>query len=500
MKDAMSSYFEDPEFQESLAKYEGMVQNHTPAYFDAEELTDIAEYYIFKGNHEEGNKAIDLALQLHPEYTNALILRVRSLAEQGKLDEAHHTAEQIKDTSDREVQFLKADLLMDEGRMAEADAILQQLAANEEYELDTLLDIIQDYTDVNEGNYAKKWFNMLKESYNIAVLAPRHQRLRDILCEYYAITNQPDLSLPLLQTTLDEHPYSIKHWNELGKCQIQLGHFEAAHEALDFASAIDENNADTLALKAFCFHHTGNRKEASKFYLKLAETSGDITRPYQSLSKLHMETGEYEIATHYLEALLEKRSKMTNYELAEIYCNAAICHAMLGHDDKGNEYLTIGTNLNEHDPETHIARGRFMLITAPRSKRRELTYDMATYEFEQALNLVSKDERMDILLSISTACFDSQNYDYTIRYLETLNKEYPEMTHFTYLFLIYCYFYTRQDYQFLHYLAKMKQEYPDMFAQLGTTQSIVADECFNEVLCKIIDDIHQGNLDLNMYL
>ena len=31
----MSSYFEDPEFKEALAKYEGMVENHTPAYFEA---------------------------------------------------------------------------------------------------------------------------------------------------------------------------------------------------------------------------------------------------------------------------------------------------------------------------------------------------------------------------------------------------------------------------------------------------------------------------------
>lgn len=44
----MSSYFEDPEFKEALAKYEGMVENHTPAYFEADELIDIAEYYTLK--------------------------------------------------------------------------------------------------------------------------------------------------------------------------------------------------------------------------------------------------------------------------------------------------------------------------------------------------------------------------------------------------------------------------------------------------------------------
>ena len=48
----MSSYFEDPEFKEALAKYEGMVENHTPAYFEADELIDIAEYYASKRSEE----------------------------------------------------------------------------------------------------------------------------------------------------------------------------------------------------------------------------------------------------------------------------------------------------------------------------------------------------------------------------------------------------------------------------------------------------------------
>ena len=48
MNNDLSSYFEDPEFKEALEKYEGMVKNHTPAYFDADELTDIAEYYALK--------------------------------------------------------------------------------------------------------------------------------------------------------------------------------------------------------------------------------------------------------------------------------------------------------------------------------------------------------------------------------------------------------------------------------------------------------------------
>ena len=53
MNNDLSSYFEDPEFKDILAKYEGMVESHTSVYFDAEELTDIAEYYAGQGEEQK---------------------------------------------------------------------------------------------------------------------------------------------------------------------------------------------------------------------------------------------------------------------------------------------------------------------------------------------------------------------------------------------------------------------------------------------------------------
>ena len=59
MNNDLSSYFEDPEFKDLLAKYEGMAESHTPTYFDAEELTDIAEYYATKGEEEKAEEVTE---------------------------------------------------------------------------------------------------------------------------------------------------------------------------------------------------------------------------------------------------------------------------------------------------------------------------------------------------------------------------------------------------------------------------------------------------------
>ena len=78
MNNGMSSYFEGPEFKEILAKYAGMVESHTPTYFDAEELTDIAEYNTSINEEEKADGAIQLALGLHPTNTDALNFKSRS--------------------------------------------------------------------------------------------------------------------------------------------------------------------------------------------------------------------------------------------------------------------------------------------------------------------------------------------------------------------------------------------------------------------------------------
>ena len=142
-----------------MAKYEVWWKAY-PA-IEADELIDIAEYYASKGRHKDADKAIDLAIRLHPDNTDALIFRARSLMLLGKKEEAQMVMQLINDPADREFRFLQADLLIEEEHMEGADEILQQLAMDEEYELDTLLDIILNYVDVNEKEYAKKWIDCL---------------------------------------------------------------------------------------------------------------------------------------------------------------------------------------------------------------------------------------------------------------------------------------------------------------------------------------------------
>ena len=411
----------------------------------------------------------------------------------------------INNPADREFRFLQADLLIEEEHMEEADKILQQLAMDEEYELDTLLDIILDYVDVNQKEYAKKWIDCLFAHFDMQTLPKTNQRLRDVLCDYYSTFNKPKLAIPYLNMTLNEFPYSVQHWNELGKCYLQQEQYEKAHEAFDFALAIDENNTETLTLKAFLYSQTANIKESINYYLRLEKATEKKPPVYMALAGLHFEMKDYETAMKYTQKLLKQKQEITAFELTDIYSIAALCHVALGHPEEGYMYLDQVLKQNGNDAETRIYAGQFFTIMAGSKdiseEERKNNIDKAEEQFNLALEFTPKEERMDILFKIGSKYFDEHLFEYANRYFEQINKEFPHNAHSTYFFLIYGYLYLQQPGPFIHYLAKINKELPDTYAALGVDENAqLPDKLFNEAIRVIKDDISKGKLNLNKYL
>ena len=112
MKDQFASFFEKPKFKQRLAHYEEMLLSGDNRYFEATDLTDIAEYYAMNGDSLRAEAALDYALRLHPDNLDALIFKARARLINGHLNEAINIAESITDQHDREVLFLKAELAL----------------------------------------------------------------------------------------------------------------------------------------------------------------------------------------------------------------------------------------------------------------------------------------------------------------------------------------------------------------------------------------------------
>ena len=159
--------------------------------------------------------------------------------------------------------------------------------------------------------------------------------------------------------------------------------------------------------------------------------------------------------------------------------------------------------LNENDPDTLIVAGRFFLMEAKacndETAKAENQAKGELY-FRQALNLIMEDERLDYLFTIGAACFDTQNFKLAAQYYEQINREFPDNAPATYFFLAYCYFYLEEAISCMHYIAKMKHELPDAYSNLGTSDSILSDTRFNELMRNLKDSVNNGKVDLDNFL
>lgn len=504
-RNEMSSYFEDPEFKESLAKYEGMVNSHTPCYFDADELVDIAEYYAFKGKHTQADEVINYALGLHPDHTDLLIFRSRSLALKGKLKEAYQVADLIDDPTDREVIFLYADLLMEEERLPEAEKMLSELAQKESYSPEVITDILLDYLDIQNKEYANRWFDELTHRYNLDELFEKNKHILHVVAAYYSQFNDYEKAIPLLQKILDDQPYSIEYWTELGRCHLQLNHYAEANEALDFALAIDENDAEALYLKALYATYTGQREKSCDYFQRLLAYPEKQAIARLSLSRFYQNEKNYEASLEQLRHLVEKEDELTPLERSELYQHYAQCCAAQGNKDEGEVYLRKAFENTPYPDELEIEHGRFYMTLLQQSStddEKEYYRQEADKHFQKALQIsILPKDRLVTLFNIASLYFDSTEFASASTYFEHITSEYPSETKTTYFFLLHCYLQLQDAQKFFHYLAKMRKEWPELYEVLGTTPDTSMDDLrFMGLIQMLKENINNGNIDLDKYL
>ncbi len=446
MNNDLSSYFEDPEFKDILAKYEGMVESHTPTYFDAEELTDIAEYYASQGEEQKSEDAINYALRLHPTNTDALVFKSRSLCIKGQLNEAYQVMNLIEDTSDREVKFLKADLLIEERRMEEAEAIYEELATSEEESLEVLLDIFMTYMDTNQMEYASKWLDrMANKGFN----ETNSQKYRDALCDFSMTFGQPERATEAFQLSLDELPYSIPHWNGLAKCYLAQNETEKAHEAIDFSLAIEEDNQEALEVKGFCYLQSENQEEALRIFQQLLPITKTPSRIYALIAKCYLDLEKASEAKAICQEWLKKCPKLTSFEKSEIFSYISMCCFNLHQPEEGMKYIDAALDLEPSFRGAILQKGMIYLQMQEHEEAERL--------FQKVLDISPDDEQSEVLYNVANSYFFLNMYPETIDWCGRIIRNYPE-EQVEALHLTACSYYSMFDLEScLKYLAQIWQ-------------------------------------------
>jgi len=337
-------YFETQEFKDILAKYETAREAGSPIYMDADELTDVAEYYALVAHDDHrADQAVELARQLHPEAVDPQIFQARQLMLAGDNQRALEICNAISDQQHREVYFLRAELMVRDGRNTEASNFL--LDRSEEVTEDRdyfLFDSAYIFIDYHDSKSASVFAELLEQ------MAPKWFKTWELQADICLAEDNNEKALTYIEQMLDKDPFYLAAWNWRAEAYCGLQDFNKACESTDFALAVEPRNERALELKAWVLMRQGNLDEAHELYSQLRQMNPDseIHCLYDSFCLFDKE--QYDEAQKLIERAEELADGMSQEQTA-IYEHHAHILSVLGNVDEALHYVDLAEKAAQAD-------------------------------------------------------------------------------------------------------------------------------------------------------
>lgn len=434
-------YFNDPEFLEYLQQYEQAHENGEPIYMDAEELTDIAEFYMTQNREEEANEAISLALSLHPNSVDPLIFLARQQMFHDNLDEAIKIANSIPDQNDRETIFLWTELLMRSDKPEEAlQLILSKQEEQEKGEEMFLYDAACIFMDYQFYEIAQQLISMLEEKF------PQNTKLRKLKIENLIAQEDYDEAIKLLQNFIDEHPYNTFAWRTMAEAHVEKGDFLEALDNIEYCLAINPTYTQALILKAHCLFHLNHLEQAHQIYHQLQKDDPENGRFYYMDAITMANMDKFEKAKELITKSLKYTPEYDEDRVQVLLHKAFIegkCHNIIGASAALEEAKRLSND--QVDIEYHLLMGEILLENG---KEKE-----AAEQFEIAYN--ESKNKQQTLLTMGIAYAETMHYDTALALLQSFTQEYQGKEGVIAIpYLAYCYKKIHDQDNYLKYLRK----------------------------------------------
>ncbi len=432
-------YFHDPEFQDSLAQYEEARDEGREPYMDADELTDIAEYYMVIHEEEKATQAISLARTLHPESVDPQVFLVRQQMFQGNMDEAHRLFEAIPDQDDQEVRFLNAEMLLREMRAEDASDLLEETYDRiSEDRITFLKDCIGLFLDYAQWEMAKQWAERMRREF------PGNTKGRYLMADVLFSMGENAKAADELNQLLDRDPYYTDAWNMLAEIQEAQEQYREAIESTEYVLAVQDGNRQALLTKANCLCHLNEMAQAHELYQRILKESGpdDVVYYYDALSLINME--RIEEAAEALKRANEVGREMSQEQI-HIYLQQSYVESKLHHVQAAIDALEKASAIASEEVtfERELVLGQIYLENGK--------FKDAQKHFEKAVK-ASADKRNTLML-IGIAYGEAQYFEECAKILTAvLNLYGHDEAQAVIPYLAYCYYYLNDAENFLHFL------------------------------------------------
>ena len=343
----------DKELQELAEQYEAAKAENKPIYLDADDLADLADWYAMHGKSEQATEVVEYGLSLHPDSTPLLVEQAYLFMDAQNREQAKLVIERISEDYSSEVKVLKANILLGEGKIDEAEQLLDTIEDKEE--LANIIDVSYMYIDMGYPVKALPWLAGGSERYaeDEAYLA--------VTADCFHAQGLNQKAEALYNKLIDKNPYSAPYWFGLARCYFEQQLFDKAIDACDYAIVADEEFAEAYIMKGHAFYQLGNEESALENYTlaeKYKAINPDFLQMFIGLNEISK--GHWEEGYRHLESAIQSKDTDSTI-LPSLYAHAGNCLYKLGKKRKAGQYFKKSHEIDPEDVDSYLIEGRMYM-------------------------------------------------------------------------------------------------------------------------------------------
>ena len=347
-------YFNSEDFQEILNSYEASMEAGEQPFMDADDLVDIADFYNQSGESDKALNVIEYALQLYPNATLPNVFMAREALMCNDFKAAHEYASQIAEQDDPDYHYLKAEIMIAEGHINEADHYLRDYGMTvdtDEYQ-DFIKDCANLYIDYGISDKAYEWMMRSK--------GDNSNDFKELMARTLFGLGKFKDSERLFNELIDKDPYSTRYWKALAGVQLMNEDYSNAVTSSEYAIAIDPNDPESIISKANALMHLENYEEAEKYYRRYTEIEPSDETGLFHLAMSLIYQGKCEEAKEKL-IQAEEISEPDSPILLHIYQELAFCYSSLKEPQKALETIDKTIPLTDDQNNILVIKGHILL-------------------------------------------------------------------------------------------------------------------------------------------
>jgi len=364
---------DDYQIELLASRFEEMLHDGSPVYFDAEEFEVLIDYYQNAFNSEKSRMAVELAMQQHP-YNSALKVKLaRQWATEGQFIKALELLNELEMTEPNDAELIMTkgsvySMMMEFGKAIREYKKALVLADSEDLE-DIYATIAFEYENLSDFENA---LNYLKQA------LPISKQPEQVLSEIgmvFEMLNDMEQAITFFNHQIDLNPYSTAAWFNLGLAYFHQELYEKAIDAFEYVLAIDDKHMMAII-------NIGQSFEALDDYEKAIETYHEALSVNQQDANIFYRLGEcFEKQNQYTEALThyQKATQIDEF-MAEPWAGIGVIFDEEGNTKTAIKYMQRAIELDQFNTE-------FLLIKADMHIKLE--------EYNKAADCFKKAEELD---------------------------------------------------------------------------------------------------------